>query len=102
MVGAVTKDLSPDKKARAVIFLAKFQRRFMGGPHHMMGPGMGPGGGPGWQRGHGGGPGMGPGGQGGGMGGGMGMMEPDEGGSPGPMMGMAMTPPGGDELEDDL
>jgi hypothetical protein len=98
MVGAVTKDLSPDKKARAVIFLAKFQRRFMAGPHHMMGPGMGPGGG--WHRGQGGGPGMGPGG-GGGMGGGMGMME-DEGGPSGPMMGMAMTPPGGDELEDDL
>jgi hypothetical protein len=70
MVGAVTKDLTPEKKARAVIFLAKFQRRFAGPPH--MRPGMmGPGGqGPGMmhQGGRGGGmgeTGMGPGGPGG-------------------------------------
>lgn len=41
MIAAVTKDLSPEKKARAVLFLESFQRRF--GPRHLaarMGPGM--------------------------------------------------------------
>jgi hypothetical protein len=38
IVATVTKDLSPEKKARAVLFLSKFQSRFGGGP------GMGPGG----------------------------------------------------------
>ncbi len=50
LVGAVTKDLAPEKKARAVLFLEHFQRRFgRGGPGMHMGPGMmhGPGGGPG-------------------------------------------------------
>ena len=49
MVGVVTKDLSPDKKARAVLFLAKFQHRFGA-------PGMGPGRGGGHGMDHGGGP----------------------------------------------
>ena len=43
LVQTVTKDLSPEKKARAVLFLGRFQRRFgRGGPgmHMMMhGPG---------------------------------------------------------------
>ena len=84
MVGAVTSGLTPEKKARAVIFLAKFQRRF--GGRWMMGPGKGMGG-PGWQHGGpGGGHGMGPGGWG---------MGPDEAG---PMMGM-MAPP--DDFDDE-
>jgi hypothetical protein len=55
LVTAVTKDLSPEKKARAVLFLSRFERRFgRGGPgmpgmhehEHGMNPGMmrGPGG----------------------------------------------------------
>jgi hypothetical protein len=51
VVAAVTKDLSPDKKARAVLFLERFQGRFgPGGPrgtrdgmNRAMGRGMGPG-----------------------------------------------------------
>lgn len=45
LVATVTKDLTPEKKARAVLFLERFQNRF--GPGHMMkgrrgmGPGMG-------------------------------------------------------------
>ena len=57
LIAAVTKDLTPEKKARAVLFLSKFQRRFGGG-----GPGMHMGhqGMPGMMRGPGGpgGPGM--------------------------------------------
>jgi hypothetical protein len=64
VVNTVTKDLAPEKRARAVLFLAQFHKRVMqelrpggrgrGGPG---GPGMGPGPhGPGP-----GGPGMGPG-----------------------------------------
>ncbi|HEX9242614.1 MAG TPA: hypothetical protein VF875_09265 [Anaeromyxobacter sp.] len=86
LVAAVTKDLTPERKARAVIFLAKFQRRFAGPPG--MGPGMMMG--PGGQNG---GPGMRHGGHGGGMGGGMG---------PGGGMGMGGSEwgmaPGGEEL----
>ncbi len=93
-VATVTKDLTPEKKARAVLFLSKFQKRFPGGPG-MHGPGMmGPGGGRGegmdrrgGGRGPGGGYGMGPGAPGA-MG-------------PGPMMGMGPPPPG-DDLDDDL
>ena len=65
VVTTVTKDLPPEKRARAVLFLAQFHKRMMqelrpggrgrGGPG---GPGTGPGMGPGP---HGGGPGMGPG-----------------------------------------
>ncbi len=90
LVGAVTKDLSPEKKARAVIVLAKFQHRFPGGPG-MMHPGMmGPGGGPGMHRG---GKGMGPGGgMGPGMGGMAGMGGDPEGMGPGPMLGMSPPP----------
>ncbi len=77
---AISKDLSPEKRARALLFLGKFQNRFgPRGPGGGMGPGMmhGPGRGPG--RGGPGGPGMGmgPGGMGP-----MGMMGPGEG----PMM----------------
>jgi hypothetical protein len=98
MVAAVTKDLTPEKKARAVIFLAKFQRRF---PGSHMGPGMmGPGGmhgGPGMHRGGGRGPG---GGMGPGMGGGS-----EWGAAPGMTdemgpVGMAPMPPP-DDLEDE-
>ena len=81
---AVSKDLSPDKRARALLFLEKFQGRF--GPRHG-GPGMGRGmmnGG----RGHG--HGMGP-GPGAGMGGGMGM-------GPGQM---GMMGPGDGSMDDD-
>jgi hypothetical protein len=54
---ALVKDLTPDKRARAVLFMDRFQRRFAAGAHGMgmrggmrgggMGPGMGmgPGGG---------------------------------------------------------
>ncbi len=79
VVGTVTKGLTPEKKARAALFLARFASRFGGGPGMMggrpgrMGPGMGRGMGPGMGGGMGGG--MGP-----GMGGGMGM-------GPGPMAG---------------
>ncbi len=70
VVNTITKDLSPEKRARAVLFLAKFQGRF--GP----GPGMMGGHGRGMMHGRGGkGMGMGPGqggmGMGMGMGGGM-------------------------------
>jgi hypothetical protein len=74
---AISKDLSPDKRARALLFLEKFQGRF--GPRHGgMGPGMMHGPGAGMRGGRGGGPGM-----GGGMGmgpGAMGMMDPGAGG----------------------
>ena len=88
MFQAISKDLSPEKRARAAVFLAHFQGRFGAG----MGPGMGHGGGHKGQ-GHGpGGRGMGPGPGGGGMGPGMG---PPPGGGDGmapeygrePMMG---------------
>jgi hypothetical protein len=74
IVATVTKDLTPEKKARAVLFLSKFQRRFgaeMGhghggkgrGGHGMRGRGMGPGGmgAEGGRMGMGPGPGFGPG-----------------------------------------
>lgn len=61
VVGVVTKDLTPEKRARAVLFLSRFQERFAHG-RGGMGPGM--------MR-----------GRGGGMGMGMGM-------GAGPMMGM--------------
>lgn len=63
---ALVKDLTPDKRARAVLFLERFQRHFAGGAHGMGGRGGMRGGmqGPGM--------GMGPGPMGGGMG--MGMM----------------------------
>jgi hypothetical protein len=90
LVAAVTKDLSPEQKARAVLFLSKFQRRFGPGmgPHGPgMGDGMGPGRGPGRGRGRGmGGP------DGLGMGPGMGA---------GPMMGMGPPPPPDDDDWDD-
>jgi hypothetical protein len=76
IVATVTKDLAPEKKARAVLFLSKFQNRFGG---RGMGPGMHGragyrGAGPGMNRGRG----MGP---GGGMGmGPYGMGPPDAGG----------------------
>lgn len=80
---AISKDLSPEQRARAVLFLSKFQNRFgPRGPGRGMGPGMGPG-----MRGGGRGPGMGP---GMGMGpGAMGMIGPGDGsmmddGGPGP------------------
>jgi hypothetical protein len=62
-VATITKDLAPDKKARAVLFLEKFQNRFGPGPgmrHGMgrgMGAGMGAGMGPGMAGGMGGAPG---------------------------------------------
>jgi hypothetical protein len=79
-VAEVTKGLTPDKKARAVLFLSKFHGRFGPGMHGGgMGPGgMGPGMGPHEGRGRGprrGGFGMGP------------------GGGEGPMMGMGPPPP---------
>ncbi|HEY6097877.1 MAG TPA: hypothetical protein VIW03_00510, partial [Anaeromyxobacter sp.] len=46
LVGAVTRDLTPEKKARAVLFLGRFQSRFGRGGGPGMHPGM-PGGGPG-------------------------------------------------------
>lgn len=97
-VQAVTQGLTPEKKARAVLFLSRFQQHF--GP--AMGPGMGRGmmGGPGM------GPGMGP-GRGRGMGPGAGFgpgssscdgMGP---GRRGPMMGMASPPPPGGDFDDE-
>jgi Spy/CpxP family protein refolding chaperone len=73
---AVSKDLSPEQRARAYLFLSRFEDRF--------GPGMGMHrGGPKGGRGHG--PGMGPGMGGPGMGrGGMGMMGPGMGPGGGP------------------
>jgi len=84
VVQLVTKDQPPEKRARAVLFLARFGHRFgkvgpgmgMHGPEGRMGPGM-----------------MGPGMHGHGMG--HGQKGPDAGpsgmaaGVPGPMMGMA-------------
>jgi hypothetical protein len=71
-VAAVTSGLSPEKKARAVLFLAKFQSRFGGrgpGMHGGRGRGdMGPGMGPGRRGGMGMGPGQGPMGMGSGSG----------------------------------
>ncbi len=77
---AISKDLSPEKKARALLFLGKFQHRF--GPRAagrgpgpgMMRGGRGPGGGMGPGGGQGPGAGMGPGAMGP-----MGMMGPGEG-----------------------
>jgi hypothetical protein len=78
VVATVTKDLSPEKRARAVLFLERFQGRF--------GPGMGPGMMK-FRRG----------GRGPGMGGGMGM-----GPGMGPGMGMGMGPgPGCLSMADD-
>jgi hypothetical protein len=53
LVQAVTKDLPPDKKARAVLFLGKFQRHFGrgAGMHMMMRRGPGGPGGPGMRGG---------------------------------------------------
>jgi Spy/CpxP family protein refolding chaperone len=89
----IAKDLKPEQRARAFLFLGRFESRF--GPRPMRGPGMhGPGGGMGPGMG---GPGMGGRGQGmgRGMGGGMGMgagggmgMGPGAGMGPGPAMGM--------------
>lgn len=76
LVQAVTKDLAPEKRARAALFLARFHAR-MGGF-----PGMGPGDGAG-RHGHG------PRGPGMGKGPGMGM------GPMGPGMGPMGPPPGG-------
>jgi hypothetical protein len=88
IVATVTKDLTPEKKARAVLFLSKFQRRF--GPE--MGPGrMGRGDGPGMRGGRGRGRGMGM-GPGGGMGMGMG---------PGPGMGPPDVGAGGGDWDDE-
>jgi hypothetical protein len=75
IVATVTKDLTPERKARAVLFLSKFQNRF--------GPGMGPG--RHGRDGRGTGPGM----RGRGMG-------PRDGMGP-----MGMGPPDGDEQWDD-
>jgi len=99
LVGAVTKDLSPEKKARAVIFLAKFQRRFPGPGMHpgMMGPGGHGGMGPGMHRG---GKGMGQGGMGPGMGG-MGMGGDAEGMGPGMEGGMVGMAPPPDDFDDE-
>jgi hypothetical protein len=49
MLAIVTKDLSPEKKARAALFLGRFEQRMGPGGPGMMGPGggMGPGMGPG-------------------------------------------------------
>jgi Spy/CpxP family protein refolding chaperone len=60
-LAVVTRDLSPEKKARAALFLGRFEHRMGGG----MGPGMGGGMGPGMGGGRGmHGPGMGRGGMG--------------------------------------
>jgi hypothetical protein len=75
VVATVTKGLTPDKKARAVLFLAKFQGRFGPGPGMMRGgPGMHRGMGPGNGMGSGRGMGMGPGAMGMGPGPGAGPM----------------------------
>ena len=96
LVASVTKDLSPEKKARAVLFLEKFHRRF-----GAVGPGPGPGMRPGMQHGPGmmrGGPGRGPPGQG--MRGGPPMgMDPEDG--PGSMAGLCPGPDCDFELEPD-
>jgi hypothetical protein len=84
LVQTVTKDLSPDKKARAVLFLGKFQRHFGpgAGMRMMMRRGFGPGG---------------PGGQG--MPGGAAGMEMDHG--PGGMMFGFVGPDGDWEAGED-
>ena len=87
VVATVTKDLTPDKKARAVLFLAKFQGRFGHGPGMMRG-------GAGMPRGMGPGDGMGP---GRGMGMGPGAMGMGMGPGPGPMAGGAWDD---DDLDD--
>jgi len=96
MFQAIAKDLSPEKRARAAVFLAHFQGRFGAG----MGPGRGhgdrggPGHGPGEHEGRGHGPrgghrmGPGPGGGGG--------MGPGPGGGG----GMDYAPGGGDDMDD--
>jgi hypothetical protein len=90
VVATVTKDLTPEKKARAVLFLSKFQRRF--------GPEMGPGPGGKGRGGHGmRGRGMGPGNMGMGPDGGRMGMGPGPGPGPGPMMG----PPDGGTADGD-
>jgi hypothetical protein len=81
LVGSVTQGLTPDKKARAVLFLGRFQRRFGRG-----GPGMHPGMHPGMMHGPGG-----PGGHGMMRGGDRTGMELEPG--PGAMVGMCL---GGD------
>lgn len=58
----VTKDLSPEKKARAALFLGRFEQHLMGGPGMGPGRGMRDGRGGRGMRGHG--PGMGRGGMG--------------------------------------
>lgn len=87
VLAAVTKDLSPERKARAVLFLEKFSRRMGPGP----GPGFGPGGGPGgrgFERGF-----------GRGMGMGRGAMNAGPGaGGPGPMV---LGPMGFDEDDEE-
>jgi hypothetical protein len=82
-VSTVTQGLTPEKKARAVLFLARFQHRFPGPGG--FGHGMGPGGhmGPGMHGGH---------GPGGGPGGGFGMGPSEDG----QMVGMAPPAPFGD------
>jgi hypothetical protein len=92
IVATVTKDLAPDKKARAVLFLARFQSRFGGPGMHRGGMrGMGPGGGVGPGGGMRGGP------DGAGGPGGMGMGP----GGPGMMMGMAPPPGGPDDWDEE-
>ncbi|HSM91919.1 MAG TPA: hypothetical protein VLT47_03470 [Anaeromyxobacteraceae bacterium] len=60
-LGIVTKDLSPEKKARAALFLGRFEQRMGGMGMPGMGPGRGGGMGPGMGPGPGRGPGRGPG-----------------------------------------
>jgi hypothetical protein len=91
LVTTVTKDLPPEKRARAVLFLAKFHQRMMqefrpGGRGR--GPGMGPGG-----------PGMGPGSQG--MGPGRGFGPCGAGMGPGPCEPGALGMNDGDGFWDD-
>ncbi len=81
-IATVTQGLSPDKKARAVLFLGRFEQRFPGGP------GMGPG--------RHGGRGMGP-GQGMGPGRGMGPMGMNQGMGPGPGAGDCPSCPWNDD-----
>jgi hypothetical protein len=89
-INAVTQGLSPEKKARAVLFLSNFHRHFAGPG---MRPGMGGPGGPGMGPGRG----MGPGGHGRGQGGpgaGWGM---GPGGDEGACAQLSMGPPPEDE-----
>lgn len=78
IVGTLTKDLNPQQKARAVLFLGKFHRRFGGMGNGMMGGGMMNGRGMGMGMGNGRGMGMGP-----GMGMGMGSGGMGQGIAPG-------------------